>query len=71
MLAAEEGHTETIKLLLTAPGINVNHANVSLFPLTPSHLVGGGMRVIYLTLSLTLSNPRNDDLSSLIALYVP
>ena len=43
MLAAtKKGHAEAIKLLLTAPGINVNHADVSLYPLTPSYVVVGG-----------------------------
>ena len=41
-LASRFGRTEAIKLLLAAPGIDVNHANVSLYPLTSSHLVLGG-----------------------------
>ena len=42
MYASEKGHTEAIKLLLAAPGIDVNQANVSLYLLTPSHLVVRG-----------------------------
>ena len=34
MLASQNGHTEAINILLTAPGINVNHAGVSLYLLT-------------------------------------
>ena len=34
MLASEKGHTEAIKALLTAPDINVNHAEVSAYQLT-------------------------------------
>ena len=71
MAASEYGHTEVTRLLLTAPDIIVNYAKVSLYLLTPSHLVvGGGFngrvggRGVYLTLSLPLSNPHNDDLSS-------
>ena len=33
--ASQNGHTEAVKALLTAPDINVNYANVSLFLLTP------------------------------------
>ena len=37
MAATERGHTEAIKLLLTAPDINgVNYVNVSLYLLTLS-----------------------------------
>ena len=66
MVASSYGHTEAIKLLLTATDINVNQADVSLYLLTLSYLaLGVGIWEIYLTLSLT--NPRNDDLSSLTA----
>ena len=34
-LASEKGHTQAIKALLTVPGIDVNHADVSLYP--PTH----------------------------------
>ena len=30
LLAPEKGHTETVKALLTVPGIDVNHAGVSI-----------------------------------------
>ena len=33
MLASQNGHTEAINILLTAPGINVNHATVSIYRL--------------------------------------
>ena len=36
ILASQMGRTEAMKLLLAAPGINVNHARVSLYLLTPS-----------------------------------
>ena len=42
MAAAKKGETEAIKLLLAAPDIDVNHANVSHYLPTPSHLVVGG-----------------------------
>ena len=42
MLASQFGRTKAMKLLLTFPDINVNHADVSLYPPTPSHLVVGG-----------------------------
>ena len=41
-LASENGHTETVLALLAAAGIDVNHADVSIYPLTPSHVVVGG-----------------------------
>ena len=50
MKASEEGHAEAIKLLLITRGINVNHADVSLYLLTPLYLeVGVGVRDILLT----------------------
>ena len=39
MHASSSGLTEAVKLLLTAPGIDVNHANVSLYLLIPPYLV--------------------------------
>ena len=43
MAASSNGHTEAIKLLLTAPGIDVNHAHkVSLYLLIPPYLVVKG-----------------------------
>ena len=42
MEASYNGHTETVLALLAAAGINVNHAAVSIYPLTPSHVVVGG-----------------------------
>ena len=41
MVASQNGHTEAIKLLLAVLGIDVNHADVSLYLLAPSHLVEG------------------------------
>ena len=46
--ASKNGHTKIVLALLAAAGINVNHANVSIYPLTPSHVVvgdegGGGL----------------------------
>ena len=41
-LASMFGHTEIALALLAAVGINVNHADVSIYPLTPSHVVVGG-----------------------------
>ena len=56
LAASDNGHAEAIKLLLTAPGIDVNHAyKVSPYLLIPLYLVRGkGGSVIYLTLSLHL-----------------
>ena len=48
MVASMYGHPEAIKLLLAAPDINVNRLNVSLYPLTQSHLVLGGRREAHL-----------------------
>ena len=49
--ASENGHTEAIKALLTAPDINVNHTNVSLYLLIPPrHSSGAGFDTHYLTL---------------------
>ena len=46
MEASAGGHTEIVQALLTTPGIDVNHANVSIYLLTPSRVVvvgeGGG-----------------------------
>ena len=39
LLASNDGHTEAINALLTAPDINVNHTDVSLYRLTPSHII--------------------------------
>ena len=45
MWASHNGHTEAVKALLTASGIDVNHADVSIYPLILSHLgVGEGGR---------------------------
>ena len=46
--ASRDGDTEAFKTLLTAPAINVNHANVSIYSLNPPHVVvegdeGGGL----------------------------
>ena len=42
MRASDNGHADAIKILLTAPGIDVNYANVSLHLLTPSRMQGWG-----------------------------
>ena len=34
LLASSKGHTETVQALLAAPDIDVNHADVSIYPLT-------------------------------------
>ena len=47
LLASDNGHTEAVQALLAAPGINVNHANVSISR-------GWGMGEVYLTSFLTL-----------------
>ena len=48
MLASKNGHIEAIKLLLTAPDIDVNHADVSHYLLTLSCLVPGGGFITHL-----------------------
>ena len=58
------GTTETMLALLAAPGIDVNHADVSIYPLTPSHIVverwgWGGLPPLP-----PHSNPRTNVLSS-------
>ena len=40
-LASVNGRTETVLALLAAPGIDVNNADVSIYPLTPYHVVVG------------------------------
>ena len=42
ILASEKGHFEIIQALLAAPGIDVNHATVSIYPLIPFHVVVRG-----------------------------
>ena len=57
--ASRNGDTEAIKLLLAAPGVNVNKATVSLYyisPIPPSSR--GEARLLCL---IPHSNPRNDD----------
>ena len=63
--ASENGYTEIVQALLAAPGIDVDHATVSIYPLTPSqsHVVvrsegGGGLPPL-----IPLPNPRNTDLT--------
>ena len=49
----ENGHPEIVQALLAA-GIDVDHANVSIYLLTPSHIAVGVMAgEVYLPLSLT------------------
>ena len=38
-LASDKGHIKIVQALLTAPGIDVNHAKVSIYLLTPFHAV--------------------------------
>ena len=57
-MASHNGNTEIAQALLAAAGIDVNHADVSIYPLTPSHVVvggeaGGGLPPLFL-LILTL-----------------
>ena len=63
-LASEKGRTEAIKALLTAPDIDVNHAHVSQYLLTPPYLVLGSGCEGNLVKPNPQSNPRNDDISS-------
>ena len=51
MVASVSGHAEAIEALLTAPGIDVNHVDVSLYLL----MQGLGVRDINLCSSLTLT----------------
>ena len=62
-IASWKGHTEIIKLLLAVPGIDVNHADVSLYLLTLSHLVVGDMCEAPLPDLISHPNSRNRDLS--------
>ena len=41
-LASQNGHTEIVLALLAAAGIDVNHANVSIYSLNPSYIVVWG-----------------------------
>ena len=50
--ASRNGHTETVHALLTSPGIDVNHIDVSIYSFTTSHVVvgaegGGGITIPY------------------------
>ena len=55
MAASEKGHTEAIKALLTAPGIDVNHVDVSLCLLTPPIYLIHICLILSLTLTLALT----------------
>ena len=56
MMASQNGHTEIVLALLAAAGIDVNHANVSIYPLTPSYIVvGGEVKGCFLPFPLTLT----------------
>ena len=46
--ASRGGHTESLKALLAAPGINVNHADVSIYPFTTSYVIVAGEGVGHL-----------------------
>ena len=48
--ASSWGHTEIVKALLTVPGIDVNHADVSSRLLTPSYVVVGCVCLIHIYL---------------------
>ena len=64
MLASWQGHTEIFLALLAAPGIKVNHADkVSIFPLTPSHVVVWGEGVGGLPHLPPLPDPLSNVLS--------
>ena len=41
IMASQGDRTEIVQALLAAAGIDVNHANVSIYSLTPSHVVVG------------------------------
>ena len=62
MLGAYYGHTETVHALLKVDDINVNHANVSTYPLTPSPVVVGGGRGSFI-ISLFSTHTYYDALS--------
>ena len=65
MKASDKGHAEAIKLLLTAPDIDVNRAvEVSLYQQTPPYQVVEGRVEGHVTHPTLHSNSRNDDLSS-------
>ena len=51
--ASQYGYPEIVQALLAAAGIDVNHADVSIFPLTTSHvIVGVSMGEVYLSFPL-------------------
>ena len=62
-LSSASGHTEIVQALLTADGIDVNHVNVSIYPLTPSQVVVGGEDGGGLPHLIPHPHPRIDDLS--------
>ena len=63
--ASEYGHIKIVQALLAAPGIDVNHAHVSIYLLTPSqsHVVVRGEGGGALPCPIIHLNPRNTDLS--------
>ena len=63
MQASRNGHTETVKALVAVRGIDVNHVNVSMYPLTPSpsHVVVGGEGGGGLPPLIPHPNPHNDE----------
>ena len=62
-LASSYGHTEIALALLATADIDVNHADVSIYPLTPSHVVVEGEGGGGLTHLIRLPNSRTNDLS--------
>ena len=63
--ASSKGHTEQVQALLAAADIDVNHANVSIYPLTPSHAVVEGEGGKGLPPLIPRPNPRTNFLSPL------
>ena len=63
MLASSGGHTEIVLALLAAVGIKVNHTDVSIYPLTPSHVVVWGEGVGGLPHLPPLPDPLSNVLS--------
>ena len=64
-MTSECGHIEIVQALLTAPGIDINHANVSIYSLTPSHVVVVGSGRGGLPFLLLHPNPCTNVLSPL------
>ena len=60
LLASANGHTGTVQALLAAASIDVKHADVSIYPLIPSHVVVGDESRGGLPLLPPHPNPRTN-----------